>query len=95
MIFIENYIFQYIMLTMAQTTFNFNKYPQSCWILMKMIETCPFVYDNIHFQTCYLLSNCFNKFEIGNNLPLRQIDKYKNKASLIFSIDSLYLFISR
>ena len=92
MIFIENYIFQYIMLTMAQTTFNFNKYSQSCWILMKMIESCPFVFDNIHFQTCYLLSNCFNKFGIGNNLPLRQIDKYKNKVNKILSRISVGLF---
>ena len=36
------------MLTLAQATYNFNKYSQSCWILMKMIETSPFVFNMIY-----------------------------------------------
>ena len=63
MIFTENYIFQSIMLSMARTTSVFNKYSQSCWILMKMIETSPLVFNDIHYQSCNLLSNCLNKIE--------------------------------
>ena len=37
MLFAENYIFLSIMSTMAQITYNNNKYPESCWILMKII----------------------------------------------------------
>ena len=79
MIFVENYIFQNIMLSMAYTTFNFNKYSQSCWILMKMIETSPFIFNNIHSQVCHLLINCLNQIENIYKLPLRQTDKYKKK----------------
>jgi len=78
--FTENYIFQSIILTMAQATFISNKYPQSCWILMKMIETSPFIFNNIHLQACLLLDNCLSQIDISNNLPFRQIDKYKKKA---------------
>ena len=81
MLFTENYIFQSILLTMGQITFNFNKYYESCWILMKMIETSPFVFDNIHFQVCNLLNNCLNQIDISNNIPFRQIDKYQNKIN--------------
>ena len=85
MMFTENYIFQSIMLTMAQTTYNFNKYPQSCWILMKMIETSPFIFNMIHFQSSFLLYNCLSQIEILNNLPFRQTDKYKKKMSKMFA----------
>ena len=79
MMFTENYIFQSIMLAMAQTTYNFNKYPQCCWILMKMIETSPFVFNVIHFQSSFLLCNCLTQIESLNSLPFRQTDKYKKK----------------
>jgi len=85
MMFTENYIFQSIMLTMAQTTYTFNKYPQTCWILMKMIETSPFIFNMIHFQTCFLLNNCLTQIESMNNLPFRQTDKYKKKISKMFA----------
>ena len=81
MIFVENFIFQNIMLSMAQTTFNFNKYPQSCWILMKIIETSPIIFNNIHFQVCSLFFNCLNQIENLCNIPIRQIDKYKTKIN--------------
>ena len=84
MMFTENYIFQSIMLTMAQATFICNKYPQSCWILMKMIETSPFIFNNIHLQACLLLDNCLSQIDISNNLPFRQIDKYKKKVNKMF-----------
>ena len=80
-IFVENYIFQKIMLTMAYTTFNFNKYSQSCWILMKMIETSPFIFNNIHSQVCSLFYNCLNQIENIYKLPLRQTDKNKKKIN--------------
>ena len=79
--FTENYIFQSIILTTAQITYNFNKYNESCWILMKMIETSPFIFDNIHFQICFLLSNCLNQIDNLKNVPFRQIDKYQNKIN--------------
>ena len=68
MMFTENYIFQNIMLTIAQITYSFNKYPQSCWILMKMIDTSPFVFNSIHFQACLLLYNCLNQIENSYNV---------------------------
>ena len=92
MMFTENYIFQNIMLTMAQITFNFNKYPQSCWILMKMIETCPFVFNSIHFQACLLLYNCLNQIETSYNLPLRQTDKYKKKINKMLARINVRLY---
>ena len=92
MIFVENYIFQSIMLSMAQTTFNFNKYPQSCWILMKMIETSLFVFNNIHFKVYSLLKNCINQIDIIYKLPLRQTDKYKNKINKMFIRINLKLY---
>ena len=84
MMFTENYIFQNIMLTIAQITYTFNKYPQSCWILMKMIETSPFVFNSMHFEACLLLYNCLNQIENSFNVPLRQNDKYKKKINKMF-----------
>ena len=92
MIFTENYIFQSIILTIGQITFNFNKYNESCWILMKMIETSPFVFDNIHFQACNLLSNCLAQISSINNIPLRQIDKYQNKINKMLARINSRLF---
>ena len=92
MIFIENYIFQSIMLSMAQTTFIFNKYPQSCWILMKMIETSPFVFNIIHLRASFLLSNCLSQIESLNILPFRQIDKYKKKINKMFARINIKLY---
>ena len=91
-VFTENYIFQSIMLSMAQITFNFDKYSQSCWILMKMIETSPFVFNNIHFQACFLLYNSMIKIENSYNIPLRQIDKYKKRINKMFSRISIRIF---
>ena len=85
MIFVENYIFQSIMITMGQITYNFNKYPQSCWILMKIIETCPFVFNNIHNQACFMLNNCLRQLESNYNIALRQLDKYRKNINKMFS----------
>ena len=92
MMFVENYIFQSIMLTMAQANFSFNKYPQSCWILMKMIETSPFVFNNIHFQTCYLLYNSLTQIENIYSIPFRQVDKYKKRINKMLSRIYIRLF---
>ena len=85
MMFTENYIFQNIMLAMAQTTFLFNKYPETCWILMKIIETSPFIFNSLHSQSCYLLFNCLNQIESTKVLPFRQIDKYKKRIYKMYS----------
>ena len=92
MMFTENYIFQSIVLTIAKITFNFGKYYESCWILMKIIETSPFVFDNLHFQVCYLLTNCLNKIDNMKDVPFRQIDKYQNKINKIFARINARLF---
>ena len=66
------------MLSLAEVTFNFKKYPQSGWILMKMIENSPFIFNTIHSKSCFLLSSCLNQIE--NSITLfRQVDKYKKK----------------
>ena len=85
MLFTENYIFQSIMLSMAQTTYSFNKYHQSCWILMKIIETSPFVFNNIHYQACFILSNCLKQLENNYNIAPRQIDKYRKNINKMFA----------
>ena len=90
--FTENYIFQNIMLSIAQTTFIFNKYPESCWILMKIIETSPFVFNSIHFQTCFLLCNCLTQIEGSKLIPYRQIDKYKKRIYKAFARINVRLF---
>ena len=95
MMFTENYIFQSIMLTLAQATYNFNKYSQSCWILMKMIETSPFVFNMIHFQACFLLWQNLNQIDNSFNLPYRQIDKYKKKIYKMFSRINVRLLFSK
>ena len=92
MMFTENYIFQNIMLTMAQITYSFNKYSQSCWILMKMIETCPFVLNSIHFQACLLLYNSLSQIENSFNLPLRQTDKYKKRINKMLARINVRLY---
>ena len=92
MMFTENYIFQNIMLSMAQITYSFNKYPQSCWILMKMIETSPFVFNSVHFQACLYLYNCLSQIESSYNLPLRQIDKYKKKINKMLARINVRLY---
>ena len=92
MMFTENYIFQNIMLTMAQITYSFNKYSQSCWILMKMIETCPFVFNSIHFQACLLLYNSLSQIENSFNLPLRQTDKYKKRINKMLARINVRLY---
>ena len=80
------------MLSMAQTTFIFNKYPQSCWILMKMLETSPFAFNNIHFQACFLLYNSLTRFENLYNIPFRQMDKYKKRINKMLLRISIRLF---
>ena len=85
MLFVENFIFQSIMLSMAQTTFNFNKIPQSCWILMKIIETSPFIFNSIHSPTCLMLNNCLRQIENSNfNIALRQ-DKFRKNINKIYA----------
>ena len=83
------------MLTLAQATYNFNKYSQSCWILMKMIETSPFVFNMIHFQACFLLWKNLNQIDNSFNLPYRQIDKYKKKIYKMFSRINVRLLFSK
>ena len=85
MLFTENYIFQSIMLSLAQTTYSFNKYPESCWILMKIIETSPFVFNNIHYKACFMLSNCLKQLESNYNIAPRQIDKYRKNINKMFA----------
>ena len=85
MLFTENYIFQSIMLSMAQTTYSFNKYPQSCWILMKIIETSPFIFNDIHNNACLILNKCLRQLEGNYNIPLRQLDKYRKNICKVFS----------
>ena len=84
MIFAENYIFQSIMLCMAQITCNFNKIPQSCWILMKIMETSPFIFNGIHTQVCFILNNCLRQLESNLNIAPRQLDKYRKKINKIY-----------
>ena len=85
MIFTENFIFQSIMLNFAQITYCFNKFPQSCWILMKIIETSPFIFNNIHSKACFMLNNCLRQLESNFNIPQRQLDKYRKNINKIYS----------
>ena len=85
MLFTENYIFQSIMLSMAQATYSFNKYPQSCWILMKIIEASPFIFNDIHYNACLILNKCLRQLESNYNIPLRQLDKYRKNINKICS----------
>ena len=85
MLFTENFIFQSIMLSLSQTIYSFNKFPQSCWILMKIIETSPFVFNNIHSKACFMLNNCLIQLESNYNIPQRQLDKYRKNINKIYS----------
>ena len=85
MLFAENFIFQNIMLCAAQITYNFNKIPQSCWILMKIIETSPFIFNNIHNQACFILNNCLKQMESNITIAPRQLDKYRKNINKIYA----------
>ena len=85
MLFTQNYIFQSIMITTAQITYSFNKYPQSCWILMKIIETSPFIFNDIHYNACQMMNHSLKQIESSYNISLRQLDKYKKNINKIFS----------
>ena len=93
MLFAGNYIFQNIMITMAQTTYNFGKYPQSCWILMNLIETSPFIFNNIHFNACYMLNVCLKQLD-NNNIPPRQLEKYRKNINKIYNRINIRLLYS-
>ena len=52
---------------------------------MKMIETSPFVFNNIHSKACFMLNNCLKQLESNYNIPQRQLDKYRKNINKIYS----------
>ena len=59
---------------------------------MKMIETSPFVFNNIHLEACFLLYNSLTRVENLYSLPFRQIDKYKKRINKMLSRINIRLF---
>ena len=61
MLFVESNIFHYILFTMSRLCNTFNKPCVSNWIILKIFETSPFIFNNIHYHSCVNLINFFDR----------------------------------
>ena len=99
MLFVESNIFHYILFTMSRLCNTFNKPCVSNWIILKIFETSPFIFNNIHYHSCVNLINFFdrnktkmNKYEPNfykNANLMKEFDKIKK--SLIKINSRLYI----
>ena len=90
MLFIVNFIFQSIMFTFSQVCYFFNKYYACNWISIKIIETSPFVINNIFFEDCLFSYSSFRtilkrKPFTKNAKPTRIVSIYSKIFSRIYN----------
>ena len=50
MLFVETNIFQYIFFIMAHISYIFHKPSVNNWIILKIFDTSPFIFNNVHYQ---------------------------------------------
>ena len=50
MLFVESNIFHYILFTISRICKAFNKPSASNWIILKIFETSPFIFNNVHYH---------------------------------------------
>ncbi len=80
MLYVETAIFQTIMYNIVQAVRISSKENACAWIILKIFETSPFIFPNIHLECSNIIQNCL-KYPDKNN---RYKDKYKkifNKIS--------------
>ena len=74
MIFVESNVFQYILYTIERICSIFNKPYASNWINLKIFETSPFLFNNIHTQSGIYTQNFLEK----NKIRLNKSEKFTN-----------------
>ena len=79
MLYIETIIFQTIMFNIVQTVRIPNKENACGWLILKIFETSPFIFPNMHLECSNIIQNCL-KYPDKNN---RCKDKYKKVFSKI------------
>ena len=77
MLYIESLIFQTIMFNIVQAARVSNKDNACGWLILKIFETSPFIFPNIHGECSNLIQNCL-KFPDKSN-------RYKDKFKKVFS----------
>jgi hypothetical protein len=77
MLYIESLIFQTIMSNILQAARIPNKDNACGWLILKIFETSPFIFPNIHGECSNLIQNCL-KFSDKSN-------RYKDKFKKVFS----------
>ena len=78
MIFVESNIFQYILFTIESICNAFNKPHASNWINLKIFETSPFLFNNIHALSGLSIQNNIDR----NKIKINRSDKFINNNLL-------------
>ena len=83
MLFVLNFIFQSIMLSISQACFFFNKNYTCNWISIKILETSPFIINNIFYENCFFSQNSMRALlkrrTLSNNTNTVQMQAYYSK----------------
>ena len=77
MLYIESFIFQTIMFNIVQAVRISSKENACGWLILKIFETSPFIFPNIHGECSNIIQNCL-KYPDKNN-------RYKDKFKKIFN----------
>jgi len=77
MLYIESLIFQTIMFNIVQAARILNKDNACGWLILKIFETSPFIFPNIHGECSNLIQSCLKISDKSN--------RYKDKFKKIFS----------
>ena len=80
MLFVESNIFHYILFNISRISNTFNKPCASNWINLKIFQTSPFIFSNVHYNAAISLNNFFDK----NRTRMNKYDPnfYKNSKLL-------------
>ena len=83
MFFVLNYIFQSIMLSISQVCFFFNKNYACNWISIKILETSPFLINNVFFENCFFSQNSMRvilkRKTLTNSTTTSRLSSYYSK----------------
>ena len=92
MLFVESNIFHYILFTFSRICVTFNKQCASNWIILKIFETSPFIFSNIHFPAGLSLNNFFEK----NKTKMNKYDpNFYKKAKTLKEFDKIKKYYAK
>ena len=92
MLFVESNIFHYILFTFSRICVTFNKPCASNWIILKIFETSPFLFSNIHFHAGLSLHNFFEK----NKTKMNKYDQnFYKKAKTLKEFDKIKKYYAK